>query len=372
MSVRAKPTLIGLFVSIAIILAVAAILLFGGGKLFNHQEKFIIYFTDSVNNLQVGSAVKFKGVQIGQVSSILINYDQPPDNNAIPVIIDIDTTHLRKDLGLNMDLGDPTTFHDLIYNGNLRARLQMQSFVTNQLYIELDDIEGAPPPKFVGLSHTYKEIPSVPSGLSEVIQSITTAITNLSKVDFEDMAKRINGLTDQLTHAVQDLDLKQLNDSLIAAANNLNSILADPKIKESLDKLGATLDDLDHLASNLNAQVQPLSDEIQSTTRSARATLDQLDRTLTAVRDLVAADSPLHTELDKTLNEITNAARAVRILAEFIEANPTAILTGKAPPGGPLYSPESLSPAAPAPPAAAPAPAAATADSLRNGGGGIR
>lgn len=360
MSVRAKPTLIGLFVSIAIILAVAAVLLFGSGKLFNHQEKFIIYFTDSVNGLQPGSAVKFKGVQIGQVATILINYDQPPDNNAIPVIIEIDTTHLRQDLGLKLDLSDPETFQQII-KGGLRARLQMQSFVTNQLYIELDDVEGAPPFKPIGLSGEYMEIPSIPSGLSEVIQSVTTALTNLSKVDFADMAARINHLTDELTKGVDQLDLKQLNDSLISAANNLNALLADPKIKEAVGKLGTTLDDLDHLAVSLNAQVQPLSDEIQATTRSARATLDELNRTLSAVRDIVGPDSPLQVQLDKALNEINAAARAVHVLADFLEANPTALITGKAPPGGPLASPEAP---APVPAKAAPAtplkPATAT------------
>ncbi len=359
MSVRAKPTIIGLFVSVAIILAVGAVLLFGSGKLFNHQVKFIIYFTDSVNGLQPGSAVKFKGVQIGQVSSILISYDQPPDNNAIPVIIEIDTTHLRQDLGLKLDLSDPDTFQRVI-DGGLRARLQMQSFVTNQLYIELDDVEGNPPYKLVGLSGQYKEIPSIPSGLSEVIQSVTTALTNLSKVDFADMAARINHLTDELTKGFDQLDLKQLNDSLITATNNLNAILADPKIKEALGKLGTTLDDLDHLAVSLNAQVQPLSDEIQATTRSARATLDELNRTLASVRDFVGPDSPLRSELDKALNEINAAARAVHVLADFLEANPTSLITGKAPPGGPLYSPPAPAPVK-APPATSARPAVPSA-----------
>ncbi len=352
MSVRAKPTLIGLFVSGAIILAIAGVLLFGGGKFFNHKEKFIIYFSDSVNGLNIGSAVKFKGVQIGEVTNIFIHYDQDPNSDAIPVLIEIDTTRLHRELGETNDLGDPQVFESQI-NGGLRARLQMQTFVTGQLFIELDYFESpGAKVKDVSLSHDYKEIPSIPSGLSEVIQSVTTALSNLGKVDFAEMAGKINHLTDELTKGVEQLNLKELNDSLISAANNLNTILADPKIKEALDKLGATLDDLDHLTVSLNAQVQPLSDEIQTTTKSMRATLDELDRTLGAVRDVIAPDSPLRTELDKALNEISNAARAVRVLSEFLEANPTSLITGKAPPGGPLFSPDaSVLPSLPTTPA---------------------
>jgi paraquat-inducible protein B len=332
MSVRAKPTLIGIFVCGAALLAVAAVLFFGDGKLFNHQEKFIIYFTDSVNGLSAGSAVKYKGVQIGQVSNIMIHYDQDENaTDAIPVIISIDTTHLQRDLGEKDDLSNPTTFNGVIGAG-LRARLQMQSFVTSQLYIELDYVDPPPPFTPISLSHTYKEIPSIPSGLSEAMQSVTTALSNLSKVDFADMANKIDHLADEITQSVDQLNLKEINSTVVTAGKNLNDILSDPKIKEALDKLGTTLDDLDHLATNLNGQVQPLAGEIQTTAKSAQDTLGEINQTLSSVRDLIAPDSSLRSELDKTLLEITNAARSLRVLSEFLEANPAAIITGKAPP----------------------------------------
>ncbi len=358
MSVRAKPTIIGIFVCGAAVLAVAAVLMFGGGKVFNHQEKFIIYFADSVNGLQVGSAVKYKGVQIGQVSNIFIHYDQGDvGSDDIPVMIEIDTTRLHRDLGDDTDLADPVVFEQQLVDG-LRARLQMQSFVTFQLYIELDYIGRGTPPKPIGLSHQYKEIPSVPAGLSEVVQSITTALENLSKVDFADMANKINHLADELTTGVGQFDFKGINDTLISAGKNVNALLADPKIKEALDKLGSTLDDLDHLANSVNQQVQPLTKEIQATAESARASLDQINQTLAAVRDLIAPDSALHTELDRTLQEITSAARAIRILADYLEANPATLIFGKSPPAG-LPSPAKPAPAAtttsPAAPATAPA-----------------
>ena len=347
MSVRAKPTVIGLFVSGAIVLAVAAVLLFGSGKFFSHREKFVIYFTDSVNGLSVGSPVKFKGVQIGEVTDIKIHYDQPDDSDAIPVFIEVDTTRLHRDLGDNTDLSDPEKLKLQVTENGLRARLQMLSFVTAQLYVDLDDELSPSTPKYVGLTHPFKEIPSEPSGLSEIVKSFTTAIANLSKVDFVEMSNKINHLSDQLSEGIGQLDFKTINTSLVAAANNLNALLSDPKIKEALDKMSATLDDLDRLASNINQQVQPLSDEIQTTTKSARVTLDQINQTLTAVRDVVAPDSPFHTELDKALLEITNASRSVRILSEYLEANPRALLTGKAPPSNSVFGPLSgLTPAA--------------------------
>jgi len=361
MSVRAKPTVIGLFVSGAVLLAIAAVLFFGGGKFFSHKEKFVIYFTDSVNGLAVGSAVKFKGVQVGEVTEIKIHYDQPIDSDAIPVFIEIDTTHLHRDLGDNTDLSDPDVLKKAI-EGGLRARLAMLSFITSQLYIDLDDENDPPEPKYVGLTHPYKEIPSVPSGLSEIVKSVTTAMANLSKVDFVEMSNKINRLSDQLSEGIGQLDFKTINNSLVAAANNFNALLADPKIKEALDKMGTTLDDLDRLANSINQQVQPLSDEIQSTTKSARATLEQINQTLNAVRDLIAPDSTLRTELDNLILEISNASRSFRNLSEYLEANPNAILTGKPAPQvmllplmpNPAPAPTPSEPAANNPPTAVP------------------
>jgi paraquat-inducible protein B len=338
MSVRAKPTIVGLFVSGAVVLAVAAVLLFGSGKFLSHRERFVIYFTDSVNGLSIGSPVKFKGVQIGEVTDIKIHYDQPLDSDAIPVFIEIDTTRQHRDLGDNTDLSDPDVFKKQV-EGGLRARLEMLSFVSNQLYVDLDYAPDPTTPKIVGLTHPYKEIPSESSGLSEMVKSVTTALANLSKVDFGQIADKINRLEDQLSQAVGQLDFKTINNSLVAATNNLNALLGDPKIKEALDKLGTTLDDLDRLAANVNQQVQPLSDQIQDTTKSARATLDQINQTLSAVRDVIAPDSSLRTELDKALLEITDASRSFRVLSEYLEANPGALLTGKAPAGNNLELP---------------------------------
>src|SRR6185369_11107480 len=70
MSKRANPTLIGGFVIGAVVLLVAGVMLFGGGKLFQATQDFRLYFKENVNGLSVGAPVKFKGVEVGSVVSI--------------------------------------------------------------------------------------------------------------------------------------------------------------------------------------------------------------------------------------------------------------------------------------------------------------
>lgn len=110
MSQKASPTLIGVFIIAAIALAVVTVILFGSGRLFSKTEDFILYFEDSVNGLEVGAPVKFKGVRVGQVKRIAIRFDQDDDSPHVPVLIEIDIGRLHKPLGVDLDLADPEVF----------------------------------------------------------------------------------------------------------------------------------------------------------------------------------------------------------------------------------------------------------------------
>ncbi len=360
MSVRASSTAIGVFVSGAILLAVVALLVFGSGKLFSKQEKFIIYFDDSVNGLTIGSPVKFKGVQIGQVSNIMIRYDQADDNAYVPVIVEIDVSRLHNQLGVSVDLGNEQEFEEQVRDG-LRAKLQLQSLLTGLLYIDLDyyeELSGKVPPQ-IQLSKKYKEIPSLSSGLSEMMKSVTTALQNISQIDFKGIGDKVNHLLDQLNDGVGQIDFKQINDQLIEALKNLNGILADPDLKKAIAQLDDTLVSFQNLSDNVNSQVQPLSASIQLTAKRARVTLDQVDETLKTLRDLLQPQSSLRYELDTALSEIAGAAQSIRVLTDFLERNPNALIAGKLPPT-PL-------PVPPSPPTAAEAPVPGNTTSTATG-----
>ena len=67
-----NPLAVGMFVLGSAIIAVAAIIIFGSFKFFANTEMFISYFPETVNGLDVGAAVKYKGVKIGKVEDIRI------------------------------------------------------------------------------------------------------------------------------------------------------------------------------------------------------------------------------------------------------------------------------------------------------------
>ena len=89
MAKQANKTLIGIFVVIAVLLAVAAVAIFGSGQFFQRTDRYVLFFPGSVKGLRVGAPVVFRGVQIGQVYDIKVRFDPEELSFEIPVIIDL-------------------------------------------------------------------------------------------------------------------------------------------------------------------------------------------------------------------------------------------------------------------------------------------
>ena len=121
----------------AITLAVAAVIVLGSGRIFLRPHLFALYFSSDVNGLKVGAPVKFRGVEIGSVTAILLSVGTPRQNQKaekaadqyrIPVIIDLETERLvRRGAATNLD--DPAKVAQAIKRG-LRGQLNVESLVT--------------------------------------------------------------------------------------------------------------------------------------------------------------------------------------------------------------------------------------------------
>ena len=85
MSKQASPKLIGAFVLGAAGLALAALIILGGGKLFTRQVPVVMYFDGSLAGLSPGSSITFRGVRVGQVTDVFLRFDQGSADVLIPV-----------------------------------------------------------------------------------------------------------------------------------------------------------------------------------------------------------------------------------------------------------------------------------------------
>ncbi|MFO1461091.1 MAG: MlaD family protein [Verrucomicrobiota bacterium] len=324
MSQKTNPTLIGIFIVAGLALGVLGLAVFGSGNLFTTKEKLILYFESSMKGLNAGAPVKWRGVTIGSVYEVLLRHNQATNDFANPVIVQIDMDILAKKSDQQIDLDNPTFLKERIRQG-LRGRLDAESLVTGVLYVELDMVSDASPPVFHQLRAEYPEIPTVPTSIQELL-------ANLGRVDFRGISEKLNALLTRLDDSLAALDLKKINHGVTTLLNSANVVLTSPDLTNSLSELRLTLADARRVVDETGSHLTVLSSGATNTLAEADRTLKELRRGIEGLSGMVGPDTPFRNDATMALEQISNAARALADLAEFLQRNPNALLTGRKPP----------------------------------------
>ena len=320
---QASKTLIGIFIIGAVALAVAGAVIFGSGRFFKKANMYVIYFSGSIKGLQVGAPVTFRGTKIGQVEEIISAFDYRDLSFHIPVIIEIDQTKFRA-----IAQEQEREHIDLMIEKGLRGRLEMQSLVTGQLLIDFDLYPDTPvnlaAKDLPGLDINFKELPSIESDIQKLVKKI-------EELPIEKIANEAYGLLSEFRQLLNSDDVTGSIAALHSVLKNADKLVinvngqVDPLATASLN----TIKDLRLLVKSTDQRSKPAIENIRKAAEEAILSLRQAKKTLKTADDVMSEQSPLRLEFSDTLNEIADAARAIRILAEYIEQNPDALLRGK-------------------------------------------
>jgi paraquat-inducible protein B len=299
---RASPILIGSFVLGALAIALAAAFIFARGALFTKRPTFVMFFEGSVYGLQVGAPVAFRGVHVGKVTDISIEYLPKEQAFYIPVKVELEPEQIRvpAQSGAPAPIGMPA-----LVNRGLRARLQLQSFVTGQLFIELDLLPEQPA-WFVSPNTAGDEIPTVATTIERFMKRLA------------------------------EFPLEKALDSVWGSLEGLNRLFNSPLLNDTLAQLNKTLRDFSELSRSLDARAgqflhraDTLAEDLRRTVKAVEQGLGAAEKTLVQYRDLAREDSFTMRNLNATLDEVALTARSLRQLADAIERNPESFLRGK-------------------------------------------
>jgi paraquat-inducible protein B len=307
MSRRANPMLVGSFVLGAALLAVAAITVFGSGRLFRESHPFVLYFQGSVNGLNPGAPVKFKGVEVGSVQRIMVRFEQTAGDVSIPVFIELDADKLAR-AGVHAEF-TPDAMGTAIGQG-LRGRLESESLVTGLLFVNLDYFPETPV-RFVGSAGGIPEIPTLPTTIEEATQVVKEIVSRLGEID-----------------------LKSLVESATRTLDALHDLAASKEARSAVASLDQTLASLRELSQRLDQTIGPLGESMRAAAEQTQLLEEQLGATLESVQQLVEPRSPLTQQLRSALQDVSLAARSIRTLADSLERNPSALVRGRASEGG--------------------------------------
>jgi paraquat-inducible protein B len=329
MNKRISPTLIGGFVIGALALLVISVIAFGSGQLFRTTREFVLFFDSSVNGLRIGAPVKVRGVEIGAVKDIRFQLDEETQINKIPVIVEIDLEKLTSRGARAATAEDLDSFRKVIVERGLRGQLMTESLVTGLLYVGLDFFPGAPIDlvQKTDRDHKYPEIPTMPSYLEQAQDTATKILAKLEEVDFK-------GLMDSAKNAVDGVSRLVTSPSIESSLKSLERTM--PKIDQAVVEIRKMTTGLDSNITLLSANLQQTSDAAREAMQQAALTMKQTDAAfkeaeaaMTNIRGLSDPDSVTFYELDRSLREVSSAARSLRSLSTSLERNPRALIFGK-------------------------------------------
>jgi paraquat-inducible protein B len=340
MSKRANPTMIGVFVLVAVAFVVTGILALGGLQLFRKEMAAVAFFDGDVSGLSVGSPVLFRGAQLGQVSAIKVALDP---HNKIAVYVKIaeggaaapPRIRTQEDVQPYIDRG-------------LRAQLRLVSFVTGQLSVSLDYLPQTPV-VLTGLEPGIPELPTVPTQLEQYQARLERILGALEKTDLAQVAQDVSEMVRSVRDVARSPELasaiRSAGDAFRRADVALKTV--DSQVAAVGERAGATLDDARQLVKKVDREIEPLAASLRATLDDTRQLVKKVDReieplavslrnTLDAAHDALETvkrsldgDTSLGDDLSQALRQLTGAARSLNALASYLHQHPEALLSGK-------------------------------------------
>jgi phospholipid/cholesterol/gamma-HCH transport system substrate-binding protein len=319
-----RQTAIGAFVFGGLVLALMTVVLFGNFRLFNPTTRAAIIFQGSISGLTVGAPVTFRGVRVGAVQNITLQFDQTAQAAFIPVTVQLDPDSVRVTGGEN---GSQRIDLQVMVQRGLRAELLTQSFVTGQAQIDLDFDPGSQ----AILHPSLTKLPEIPTRLS-AFQRVQEQLT---KLPIGDLVKNADATLTSL-HVLLDRLNQQMpvlfdDAKTISAGVNKSLDAATSAIGDLQKRIDETLGHIDRLAIDSDQQVTQRGADLHTLLTMSTQTMMQLRESLGDLRSLTSSRSQARTNLEATLRDLAAAAASLRGFANDVEHNPQLLLTGRRP-----------------------------------------
>jgi paraquat-inducible protein B len=250
-------------------------------------RRFVMYFKGSLRGLSSGAPVELHGINIGEVKTLGVEYDQNRHSLRFPVVVELYPQRIRGK-ATKSDADEARTedaeaasrrLLDSLVQQGLRAELKTGNLLTGQKFVALDLYQD-PPRDRVDWNERPSIFPTLSSSLDDIQDSVGSIARKLDKIPFD-----------------------QLSTKIIATMATLEQALKSA----------------DHLLQNVNDTVAP----------QAQATLAEAQAALKNAKEILAQDAPLSSDLSTTLLQVSRAAKSISALVDYLERHPESLLRGK-------------------------------------------
>ncbi len=269
---------------------------------FRKNIPFVTYFTSSVAGLARGSSVEVFGIQIGTVTDVHLVMDDTTSKIRARVAYDLQPDRVFPSEQVDRE-SDPSVVTGSLVRQGMRAVLESSSFITGQKDISLQFVPNAPIAT-IGREGGAMVMPSQGGGLDNIMSSFSDIADKLNQIPFADIGRNL----DETLHS-------------------LNQTVSGPDVKNALQKLSETLTDVQHLVRHADQGLTPvlqklpkISADLQQAVARANAALGEGG---------YGGNSDFQRGVARVLDQVNDAARSIRLLVDFLDRHPEALIRGR-------------------------------------------
>ena len=262
-----------------------------------------VRFDGAVGGLDAGAAVELRGFHVGTVTQVHLSYDAATGTLSTPVQISLEPAALNIVGAPAPANGDWRPLVDdmlkrLVAKG-LRARLVQNPPLVGPRRVSLDFVTGAP-------------------GATLSAENGTPVIPSVASSDLDTIASGANQFIEKINH----LPIRETGEQVRSIATRINALSASPQIKDSLTHIDSSVTQIDRTLQQVSPQIGPLVAQL-------RATANAADRAVVAANHTLGGDATSQNDLPAALRELTDTARSIRALADYLDRHPEALVRGR-------------------------------------------
>jgi ABC-type transporter Mla subunit MlaD len=358
---------LGLFVIMGVLLLVGGVVLFGAGAFFTEYVRMETSTTETVQGLDVGSAIKYQGVTVGKVAHIEMaiwryRSADPTREKGVDryIVIDMDIRHdmipergreqIKQNLAASIERG-------------MRVRIS-SSGLTGPSYLEILFDPKKPPVPALPYTPDNLYIPSAPGTMSQIVSGVDAIIEELRKAQISKLVADLDRLVNNTDKAVVDIKTEVLRDKVAAVLDEarqtverVHEILRNPNIDRTINDVSATAGSVKDIASG--EQVKAVVADLPKISARLRDTTERIDaivhdakvqKMIDGLSDTASQTGPAAVELRRSLRELSTLLSSERqdleaivvglrkiaeggaAVVEDARSNPSRVLFGEPPP----------------------------------------
>ncbi len=311
---------LGLFVVVGFAMTLGAVGWLGACSMRKKADNYVSYFDESVQGLEVGSPIKFRGVTIGTVGKI----DIADDHRMVEVTSALGTEELTR-LGLNEAIGPTAPGAPKKLEQGLGLRVQLASSgLTGVKFLLLDFFTVADNPEPVlPFPVPDRYIPAVPSTMKNIEDSLVRVVQRLP-----DIVDQLGAVLDKLDFVIGGLRDEDLPQKLVALLEGASAVVG-----EAQQKIAGV--DAGRLSRDASRTLRSLGDAV----KQMNALLFRMDgdkglvasatRASDALGDTARGADGIGGQMENTLSAVEKAAKSIQKLANALEKDPDMLLKGR-------------------------------------------